>query len=218
MKLILVRHGHVEGIVPERFRGRANLPLTELGWAQARITARRIHEQWTASAIYCSPQKRAIDTASVSAEVIRQPLHVLPDFTDIDYGDWQGLSREEARAVDASALDAWLSGPDRALIPNGEPLGDVAVRVARVVGAIRRHRAEQVVLVGHDSVNRVLLLQALRLPLSRYWALRQDPCALNELDFPDDDDGDAIVVIRSINDSAHVQLARRRLRGIRSDL
>jgi broad specificity phosphatase PhoE len=31
-KILLVRHGHVEGISPERFRGRANLPLTARGW------------------------------------------------------------------------------------------------------------------------------------------------------------------------------------------
>ena len=30
-KLLLVSHGHVEGISPERFRGRATLPLTAEG-------------------------------------------------------------------------------------------------------------------------------------------------------------------------------------------
>ena len=30
-KILSVRHGHVEGIDPERFRGRADLPLTEQG-------------------------------------------------------------------------------------------------------------------------------------------------------------------------------------------
>src|ERR1700719_5138014 len=30
-KILLVRHGHVEGISPERFRGRATLPLTAEG-------------------------------------------------------------------------------------------------------------------------------------------------------------------------------------------
>ena len=29
-KIILVRHGHVEGISPERFRGRAELALTPI--------------------------------------------------------------------------------------------------------------------------------------------------------------------------------------------
>jgi phosphoserine phosphatase len=34
-KIILTRHGHVEGINPERFRGRTDLSLTELGEARS---------------------------------------------------------------------------------------------------------------------------------------------------------------------------------------
>ncbi len=54
-------------------------------------------------------------------------------------------------------------------------------------------------LVGHDSVNRVLLLFALELPLSRYWHLRQEPCAVNELFFDNDS-----FVIRSLNETQHL--------------
>lgn len=35
MKLVVVRHGHVEGITPPRFRGRTELPLTALEGRQA---------------------------------------------------------------------------------------------------------------------------------------------------------------------------------------
>jgi len=41
-KIILTRHGHIEGVEPERFRGRAEVPLTERGKAQAALTASRI--------------------------------------------------------------------------------------------------------------------------------------------------------------------------------
>ena len=39
-----------------------------------------------------------------------------------------------------------------------------------------------VVLVGHDSVNRALLLKLLEQPLSAYWRIAQGPAALNEID------------------------------------
>jgi len=35
-RLVLVRHGHVEGIDPKRIRGRADIPLTPEGLRQAR--------------------------------------------------------------------------------------------------------------------------------------------------------------------------------------
>jgi probable phosphoglycerate mutase len=41
-KILLVRHGPVEGIFPERFRGRPDLPLTAEGRRQAEATARAV--------------------------------------------------------------------------------------------------------------------------------------------------------------------------------
>ena len=63
-KIILVRHGHVEGIAPERFRGHANLPLTAEGRRQAEATARRIRASWTPAAVYTSPLSRCRTTAA----------------------------------------------------------------------------------------------------------------------------------------------------------
>ena len=48
--IILVRHGHIEGISPARFRGRADLVLTAEGRRQAHATARRIQASWTPAA------------------------------------------------------------------------------------------------------------------------------------------------------------------------
>src|SRR5207237_6109308 len=58
-KIILVRHGHVEGISPERFRGRADLILTPEGHRQAEAAAHRIHATWRPAAVYTSPMGRS---------------------------------------------------------------------------------------------------------------------------------------------------------------
>ena len=72
-------------------------------------------------------------------------------------------------------------------IPGGETLQQVLTRaVSALRDVIGRHPGDTVVLVGHDSVNRVMLLHALELPLSRYWRLGQDPCAINEIEFSAD--------------------------------
>jgi phosphoserine phosphatase len=56
-----------------------------------------------------------------------------------------------------------------------------------------------VVLVGHESINRVILLHTLELPLSRYWHLAQAPCALNLIDAADHG-----FFMRSVNDTCHL--------------
>jgi broad specificity phosphatase PhoE len=199
-KILLVRHGHVEGISPERFRGRAELPLTELGRRQAEALSRRIAAQWRPNQIYSSPMGRCRETAAAIARpfgLTPQPAEGLNDF---DYGDWQGLTPAEVRGRWAAELDTWYRHPERANVPGGETLQRVLARVAAALHeAIRQHPDGTVVLVGHDSVNRVVLLHALDLPLSRYWRLQQHPCALNEIDFADD--GFTIV---SVNQTDHL--------------
>jgi phosphoserine phosphatase len=182
-KLILARHGHVEGISPERFRGRAELPLTELGRREAEMTAARIAASWRPAAIYTSPMGRCVDTGAAIAKPLGLAPSAILRLNDIDYGDWQGLTRDEARARWPAELDLWYAHPDWAAIPNGENLQQVLTRaVAALRDIVRRHPDDTVVLVSHDSVNRVLLLHALELPLSRYWRFRQSPCCINELD------------------------------------
>jgi broad specificity phosphatase PhoE len=202
-KLILARHGHVEGISPERFRGRAELPLTELGRREAEMTAARIAASWRPAAIYTSPMGRCVDTGAAIAKPLGLTPSAILRLNDIDYGDWQGLTRDEARARWPAELDLWYAHPDWAAIPNGESLQQVLTRaVAALRDIVRRHPDDTVVLVSHDSVNRVLLLHALELPLSRYWRFRQSPCCINELDLGADG-----FTILGINQTDHLRAA-----------
>jgi broad specificity phosphatase PhoE len=56
-------------------------------------------------------------------------------------------------------------------------------------------------MVAHDSVIRALLLQVLDQPLSAYWKLKQDPCAINEIAMA----SDRIVVAR-VNETGHLRV------------
>lgn len=181
-KLLLVRHGHVEGISPERFRGRADLPLTSEGRHQVEATARRIAESWQPVAVYSSPMGRCLATGAAIGKPFGLTPTAVAGLNDIDYGKWQGLTPDEARRNWASEVDTWYHHPDWAAIPGGESLHAVLARAAAAVrDVVRRHPTDTVALVGHDSVNRVILLHALGLPASRYWCIRQSPCAINEI-------------------------------------
>ena len=73
-RLLLIRHGHVEGIEPESFRGRAGIPLTALGRRQAQATAQRIATHWQIGAVYTSPLQRCVRTgAAIASACARRP-------------------------------------------------------------------------------------------------------------------------------------------------
>jgi phosphoserine phosphatase len=202
-KLILTRHGHVEGISPERFRGRTDVPLTELGAAQADALAARISAEWTPRAVYTSPMTRCVATGAKIAKTCGIVAKVLDDLNDLDYGQWQWRTPEEVAAAWPDLLNKWYATPQLMRFPGGDSLQDLVARAAdalRFVLARHQVSSDTVVLVGHDSVNRALLLQLADQPLSAYWRVAQLPCAINEIDIVSGQ-----VRVLCINDTSHVR-------------
>ena len=199
-KILLTRNGHVEGIKPERFRGRASLELTALGRRQAAAVAERIAASFRPRQIYTSPMSRCVATGAAIAAACGIAAATCDDLNDIDYGGWQFKSFEEVRALDAELFAAWFATPERIRFPGGESLQDLVARAGNVLRMVlTRHPHDTVVLVGHDSINRALLLSLLDQPLSAYWRVAQDPCCLNEVDL----DAERILA-RRINETRHL--------------
>ena len=200
-KILLVRHGHVEGIHPERFRGRVELPLTELGRQQAQLTADKVARLWQPTAIYTSPLQRCIDTGAAIGQRTSAPCSVLAGLHDLDYGQWQWKTFDEARGLDAHLFRLWFEAPHLVRFPGGDALQDLVARTADALRmALAQHTGQTVVFVGHDSVNRAMLLQALDQPFSAYWRVAQSPCAINEFDV----DGDGRITVKRLNDTGHL--------------
>jgi phosphoserine phosphatase len=200
-KIILTRHGHVEGIKPERFRGREPLPLTKRGEAEAAALAQRIAARWRPSHVYTSPMGRCIATAAAITRATGIAAKTCDDLNDLDYGDWQFKTFAQAKAQDPALFAAWFATPQRVRFPNGESLQDLAARVAAALRIVLVcHPDQTVVLVGHDSVNRALLLEVLELPLAAYWRLAQEPCCINEIDV-----SAAGVRVRCVNATQHLE-------------
>ena len=200
-RVVLVRHGQVEGITPPRFRGQVDLPLTEHGVRQAETTRDYLSSHFRPTTVYTSPLSRCVRTGQIVADAYGLATRPLVAFTDLHYGAWQGRSFEEVQSDDPTGFASWQLTPHLTAIPGGESLYEVATRVVAVMRMIlAQHRGETVLLVGHDSVNRVLLLLALELSLSRFWHLEQDPCAISVLTH-----GDARGwVVQCMNETAHL--------------
>jgi phosphoserine phosphatase len=182
-KILLIRHGHVEGIKPERFRGRTDLPLTERGAAEAAAVAKRIASTWRPTEVYTSPMKRCIDTGGAIAQACHVETEILNDLNDIDYGKWQWRSYEEVQHTEPQLFAVWFASPQFMRFPDGESFQELVARCADALRfVVGNHSDETVVLVAHDSVNRALLLQLLDQPLSAYWRLAQEPCCINEIE------------------------------------
>jgi broad specificity phosphatase PhoE len=184
-RILMVRHGHVEGIEPPRFRGRYETPLTELGQRQAAATAARLAASARVAAVWTSPVQRCVATGRAIAEATGAPTRVVEALNDLDYGDWTWLTHAAARAADPDLYDRWYAAPASVRFPNGESLQDLVLRAGdalRLAAAAEVGDGQALVLVTHDSLGRAVLMQALDQPLSAQRRVVISPCGISEID------------------------------------
>jgi len=198
--IILVRHGQTEWNRVERFRGRADVPLNETGLAQAEATGRRVADTWQPAAVYTSPLSRSLKTAEAIAKRCDLPVQIHSGLIDIDYGEWQGLTPDEARQRWPEQGEAWYNQPHLARIPGGETLDEVRFRLMQTLKElVERHPSETIVLVGHTVINRVMLLGILGLGNERFWRIKQDTCAINVFEAQEGE-----FTLACLNDTCHL--------------
>lgn len=185
-RIILVRHGQtIWNVEPRRFRGRMDLPLDEIGLAQAERVA-----QWVArfpiKAVYSSPLHRAVQTAQPTANHFRLSVQIHQGFLDFDYGEWKGHTDQEVAEKWGDIFEAWLHSPHTAQMPNGENLGDVRVRsTAAIYELAEQHHGETIMAVAHQVVNKVTICALLGLDNSHYRQIHQDNGGINIFEYAD---------------------------------
>lgn len=89
----MVRHGQSEWNAEGRWQGQADIPLTDLGRAQARAATKRIG---SFDMIAASPLLRASETAAIIAAAIGMgPVIAVPKLVERSAGEWSGLTRTD---------------------------------------------------------------------------------------------------------------------------
>jgi probable phosphoglycerate mutase len=187
MRILLARHGETKWNAEGRYQGQVDVPLSDVGEAQARKLGDRLREVQLDRAV-ASPLLRARRTAELALGPSREALLKFDSgFAEIAHGTWEGLLASEIGAMDGERLRAWRESPQTVQMPQGESLQQVLERAwAALERATVDLGAEQTLLVvAHDAVNRVLLCRILGLPLARLWTFRQAPTTINLLEGPD---------------------------------
>jgi probable phosphoglycerate mutase len=180
MLLYLVRHAQTASSAVDAFNGHGELPLTEQGREQAKkLGARLSGIQW--AAVYRSPLGRTKETAELIAPGVASVA--LQGLIEIDFGGWEGLTPEQARALNPGRYKAWIADPEVTSPTGGETAAQVAKRALAALEEIRsRHEASEkpVLAVSHKATLRILAAALTGAPIAKYrtrWA--QDECALN---------------------------------------
>lgn len=193
-RLYLVRHGQVADGHTDRYHGNNDIGLSDNGVRQFEDLAAQLAGVNLAG-VYASDLTRALTGAQIINREREAPLQIIPEFREIHFGAWEGLSFTEIAARYPAELEARFRDLTSFRIPGGESLLDVSARVLpRLSDLINRHLEEAFIIVAHAGVNRVILSEALGLPLDHLFRLDQNYGCLNIIDyFPD------MAVVRLLN-------------------
>jgi broad specificity phosphatase PhoE len=186
LRVVLLRHAETDWNRQRRYQGRRDTPLSEAGRAQA-AAAGRVLAAEPLAAVWSSPLQRARETAAAIAAHHGQEVRVEDAFTEMRFGQWEGLTVDEVGAGFPALYRTWLETPDRAAVPGAETLAEVRERARAGLRALREaHEGQRVCLVSHGITSRVLILEALGLDLDRIWSLQLSAAGISELEFHDD--------------------------------
>jgi broad specificity phosphatase PhoE len=152
-RLILVRHGETEGQSSIRYYGATDVPLSDLGREQVRRARERIAGE-AFEVVYASSLSRAAESARIL--VPDWPIELEPDFREVDFGRWEGLTREEIAAADPELFAIWQRDLARFDYPGGERRADFRARIARGLDRLRASGADSALVVAHKGVVRIL--------------------------------------------------------------
>jgi alpha-ribazole phosphatase len=179
----LLRHGEVEHAAEGRLFGHTDVPLSAVGRRQVETLARELAEE-PVEAVYASDLLRARHSAGPLAAARGLALVLVPELREVAMGRWEGLTFREIRTREPESAARWLADPVGVPFPGGESLADLRARILPALSAIlARHAGRRIAVVAHGGVNRVLLGEALGLPLANVLRLAQDYACWNLVEY-----------------------------------
>jgi probable phosphoglycerate mutase len=159
---VLWRHGQTVWNAERRFQGQSDIPLDEVGQAQAERAARLL-AALRPDLIVASDLSRAAQTAAPLARLTGLEVTLDKDLRERSGGRWEGLTDTEIRTRYPAEHASWTP-------PDGEPSAVVAERVAgallRVAEAVSAPAMTTglAVVVSHGAALRLGMSRLLGMP------------------------------------------------------
>lgn len=171
-RIWLIRHGAVCTTKPHRFIGQTDLVLSDEGREQCRALGAFLRNS-NISRILSSPLLRCRQSTAILADSLHCPVAYHDALREIDLGQWEGMSVTEVKERYPGAYEA--RGRDMAHFrpPGGESFTDLYLRARPVLQSCLQANVEDVALVTHAGVIRVLLCHFLGMPLKNLFRLQQ---------------------------------------------
>jgi broad specificity phosphatase PhoE len=190
-----MRHGEVANNGERRYNGHIDINITQKGVDQMHRLAGLL-EGKEITAVYSSDLIRSARGAEIISNRVGISYTSLPELRERSLGDWEGMTAEEIKACFPEQYAAWRKDLLNYRPPGGECLADVSARILPVIKRlVAFHREQEIAMLLHGGVNRVILADALGMEPLNLFRIDQEFGALNVIDFYDD----GMAVVKLLN-------------------
>lgn len=194
-RIYLMRHGEVANGGEKRYNGHIDIDITAKGEEQMHRLAGRLAGN-PITAVYSSDLIRSVKGATIISGSLGLSFTPLRELRERSVGKWEGLTAEEIKARFPEEYRAWRSDLLNYRPPGGECLMDVQHRILPAYRAlVTSHPGEEIALLLHGGVNRVILAEAFGMPLPNLFRIDQAFGALNIIEHYDD----GMAVVKLLN-------------------
>jgi len=173
IKIYLARHGETIWNAEMRVQGRRDSSLTARGHLQSLALLKQIRGR-SLSAIYTSTLPRSIQTAQPLSQHFNLPIRKRSELDELAFGILEG---KQLFCLDEREREEWerfRANRFTYRIPGGENYTDVSQRLRTFGEAIlQKHRGEEILIVGHRGVNRMLIGLLLEIQLEEAVKIEQ---------------------------------------------
>jgi broad specificity phosphatase PhoE len=194
-KVYLMRHGEVTNGGEKRYNGHIDIDITQNGVDQMHRLAGLLAGK-SISAVYSSDLIRSVKGAEIIANRIGIPFTPLRELRERSVGAWEGLTVAEIKERFPAEYALWRTDLLNYRPPGGEGLLDLQGRILPVFKRlVAAHPEEELAMLLHGGVNRVILADTLGMPPLNLFAIDQDYGALNIIEYY----GDNRAVVKLLN-------------------
>lgn len=194
-KITWIRHAQSTWNAQGIWQGHTDVPLSELGQAQARALAPRLAKK-AFDLVYSSDLERCRQTA----ELALPQVEALTDIRlrEINFGIYEGKSKETLTPEEAEAVQRWWIEPYREKLEKGESMTCLNLRLEDFLAALPNE--SEVAIFTHGGVIRNAIWQVVGAPHEGAWSVQIDNTSLTVVEYTSHR-----TLIHHINDRAHLE-------------
>jgi probable phosphoglycerate mutase len=180
-KIYLVRHAESVANTKGIYQGQTyDTELSVVGKKQARALA-NYFTNIKVDKIFASPLLQTKETAHAVTRLKQTNIFETPELIETNHGQWEGLEKKIISDRWPNLYQLWLTRPSEVKFPEGETFLETKKRVINWWNK-RVDKDENVLIVTHDNIIRIIIAEVLGLDLDNIWKFQLSPAAVTVIE------------------------------------